>query len=101
INLDPWAMDAATLRGRAAAHAEGHDLLLIEGVMGLFDGAADGTGSTGDLAEILGLPVVLVVDCEKQAHSVAALVHGFATWRKGVTVAGVIFNRVASDRHET
>ena len=101
INLDPWAMDAATLRGRAAAHVEGHDLLLIEGVMGLFDGAMDGRGSTADLAQTLGLPVVLVLDCERQAQSVAALVHGFSTWRAGVNVAGVILNKVASDRHET
>lgn len=101
INLDPWAMDAATLRGRAAAHAEGHDMLLIEGVMGLFDSAIDGKGSTGDLAATLGLPVVLVVDCEKQTQSVAALVHGFSSWREDVRVAGVILNKVASDRHET
>ncbi|WMT87377.1 cobyrinate a,c-diamide synthase [Pelagibacterium sp. 26DY04] len=101
INLDPWAMDAATLRGRAWAHAEGYDTLLVEGVMGLFDSAVDGTGSTGDLAATLGLPVVLVVDCDKQAQSVAALVSGFAGWREDVRVAGVILNKVASDRHET
>jgi len=101
INLDPWAMDAATLRGRAAAHATDHDILLIEGVMGLFDGAVDGTGSTADLAATLGLPVILVVDSERQAQSIAALVHGFATWRQDVQIAGVILNKVASDRHET
>src|SRR5690606_28444903 len=53
-----------------------------------------------DLAAILGLPVVLVVDCGKQAQSIAALVHGFSTWRKDVEVAGVILNKVASDKHE-
>ncbi|RDE09979.1 cobyrinate a,c-diamide synthase [Pelagibacterium lacus] len=100
INLDPWAMDAPTLRGRAFAHAEGHELLLIEGVMGLFDAARDGTGATADLAAALALPVVLVVDCERQAQSVAALVHGFATWREDVNIAGVILNKVASERHE-
>jgi cobyrinic acid a,c-diamide synthase len=100
INLDPWAMDAATLRGRASAHADGYDMLLIEGVMGLFDSAIDGVGSTGDLAAMLDLPVVLVVDCERQAQSVAALVSGFARWREDVRICGVILNKVASDRHE-
>src|SRR5690606_19043050 len=75
-------------------------LLLVEGVMGLFDGAADGTGSTADLAAALGLPVILVVDAERQSQSVAALVHGFATWRPDVRVAGIIVNRAASTRHE-
>jgi cobyrinic acid a,c-diamide synthase len=100
VNLDPWAMAPDTLRMLAAGHAAGSDLLLVEGVMGLFDGAADGRGSTGDLAETLGLPVVLVVDAERQSQSVAPLVAGFARWRPGVRVAGVILNRVASTRHE-
>jgi cobyrinic acid a,c-diamide synthase len=100
INLDPWAMSSSRLRSLAAAYAADADLLLVEGVMGLFDGAADGTGSTGDLAAALELPVILVVDAEKQSQSVAALVHGFATWRADVRVAGLILNRVATTRHE-
>jgi cobyrinic acid a,c-diamide synthase len=100
INLDPWAMAPARLRSLAAAHAADADLLLVEGVMGLFDGAADGTGSTADLAAALGLPVILVVDAEKQSQSIAAVVHGFATWRADVTVAGLILNRAATTRHE-
>ena len=67
--------------------------------MGLFDGAADGTGSTADLAETLGLPVILVVDADKQGQSIAALVSGFAGFRPGVTIAGLIINRVATTRH--
>jgi cobyrinic acid a,c-diamide synthase len=98
INLDPWAMSSDRLRALAAVDA---DLLLVEGVMGLFDGAADGTGSTGDLASALGLPVILVVDAERQSQSIAPLVSGFSTWRPGVRVAGVIVNRVATTRHET
>lgn len=98
LNLDPWAMPGHRLK-HLAAKAEG-ELLLIEGVMGLFDGAADGTGSTGDLAELLDLPVVLVVDADRQSQSVAPLVAGFANWRVGVRVAGVILNRVATTRHE-
>lgn len=100
VNLDPWAMSPGRLRTLAAAHAGATDLLLIEGVMGLFDGAADGTGATGDLAAALRLPVILVVDAERQSQSVAALVHGFATWRPEVKVAGLIVNRVATTRHE-
>lgn len=100
INLDPWAMTPDRLRSLAHAHATGADLLLVEGVMGLFDGAADGTGSTADLAAILKLPVILVVDADKQGQSIAALVSGFARFRPDVEVAGLIVNRVATTRHE-
>jgi cobyrinic acid a,c-diamide synthase len=100
VNLDAWAMDKGRLRALATAQAAGGDLLLVEGVMGLFDGAADGRGSTGDLAAALKLPVVLVVDADKQGQSVAALVSGFARFRTDVTVGGVILNRVATTRHE-
>ena len=100
INLDPWAMPRDQMRSLASQQATGADLLLVEGAMGLFDAAADGQGSTGDLAETLGLPVVLVVDADRHSQSVAPLVSGFAQWRSGVTVAGVILNRVASARHE-
>jgi cobyrinic acid a,c-diamide synthase len=100
VNLDPWSMSPARLKSLAAMQAVGADMLLVEGVMGLFDGAADGFGSTADLAELLELPVVLVVDAERQSQSVAPLVAGFANWRPGVRVAGVILNRVASMKHE-
>ena len=100
VNLDPWSMSPARLKSLAAMQATGADLLLVEGVMGLFDGAADHTGSTADLAELLELPVVLVVDAERQSQSVAPLVAGFANWRPGVRVAGTILNRVASAKHE-
>ncbi len=101
INLDPWAMAPDRLRALATRHAETADLLLVEGVMGLFDGAADGHGSTADLAATLDLPVILVLDAERQSQSIAALAHGFATWRPDVRVAGLIVNRAASTRHET
>lgn len=100
INLDPWAMSPARLGALAASHAAAADLLLVEGVMGLFDGAADGRGSTADLAATLGLPVLLVLDAERQSQSIAALAHGFATWRPEVKVAGLIVSRAASTRHE-
>lgn len=100
INLDPWAMSPDRLHYLARARATDADLLLVEGVMGLFDGAADGRGSTADLAATLGLPVILILDAERQSQSIAALAHGFATWRPDVKVAGLIVNRAASTRHE-
>jgi cobyrinic acid a,c-diamide synthase len=97
INLDPWAMRPETLAGLAEESA---DLLIVEGVMGLFDGAADGTGSTADLAALTGWPVVLVLDVKSQAQSAAALVYGFASFRSDVNISGVILNRVGSPNHE-
>ena len=99
-NLDPWAMPPPQLKGLLAALSQDTDLVIVEGVMGLFDGPAGGGGSTADLALTLGLPVVLTVDCRHQAQSAAALVHGFASYRPEIDVAGVILNRVASPRHE-
>jgi cobyrinic acid a,c-diamide synthase len=96
-NLDPWGMRQALIGTLVA----GSDFSVIEGMMGLFDGAADGSGSCGDLAAALGAPVVLVVDCARQSHSVAALVRGFAGHQKGVNIAALILNRVATERHET
>lgn len=101
LNFDPWAMRDGLLRANAARHAVPGRVLVVEAMMGLFDGAADGTGSAAGLAALLGLPVVLVVDCAKASHSVAALVSGFANFRADTRVVGVILNRVGSDRHET
>jgi len=103
LNLDPWAMRAGTLAALAGALGADADLVLVEGVMGLFDGAAaDGrldAGSTADLAALTGWPVVLVVDATGMAASVGALVAGFARHRADVAVAGVIFNRTGSAAH--
>ncbi|WP_099827298.1 cobyrinate a,c-diamide synthase [Oceaniglobus indicus] len=96
-NLDAWAMDAARIRALAA----GPGTVLIEGAMGLFDGAPpDGRGATADLARLLHLPVILVVDAGRMAQSVAPLVAGFAGHDPEVRIAGVILNNVGSDRHE-
>jgi cobyrinic acid a,c-diamide synthase len=100
-NLDAWLCGADAMAPLAARAASGADLLIIEGVMGLFDGAADGTASsTADVARILGAPVVLVVDGGAISGSVAALVHGFRTFDPTIQVAGVVLNRVGSDTHE-
>lgn len=99
FNLDGWAMSPGLVASLAAEIGGGATLTLIEGVMGLFDGPETGRGSTADLAETLGLPVVLVVDCSHQAQSIAALVHGFHTHRPSLAVPAVILNRIASPRH--
>jgi len=98
-NLDPWAMRLETLLCQLDRAADGADLLIIEGVMGLFDGAAEGGGSTADLAALLDLPVLLVQDVRGQTVSAAAVAKGFATYRADVRVAGVLLNRVGSPRH--
>jgi cobyrinic acid a,c-diamide synthase len=100
VNLDPWAMRPEMLGKLADEFSQDADTLVVEGMMGLFDGAADGKGSSADLAQLLGLPAVLVVDCARQSHSIAALVSGFAHYRAGLEFAGVILNNVASARHE-
>ncbi len=100
-NLDPWMCGPELIGPLAGRAAKGADLLIVEGVMGLFDGAADGTpSSTADVARMLDAPVLLVVDCSAQAGSVAALVHGFATFEPRLKVAGVVLNRLASAGHE-
>ncbi|MEV5440400.1 cobyrinate a,c-diamide synthase, partial [Streptomyces sp. NPDC052682] len=101
-NLDAY-LCGPELVGPLFAHgARGCDIAVVEGVMGLYDGAA-GEGelaSTAQVAKLLRAPVVLVVDASSQSRSVAALVHGFASWDPQVRVGGVILNKVASDRHE-
>lgn len=99
-NLDAFAMRAETLAALTAIGAQKADLAIIEGVMGLLDGAANGEGSTADLAARLSLPVILVIDAARQGQSVAAVAHGFRSLRPDVAVAGVILNRVASPKHE-
>jgi cobyrinic acid a,c-diamide synthase len=99
VNLDPWAMRPATVAGLLDEICRGADLVIGEGVMGLFDGAADGTGSTADLAAATGWPVIFVVDVRGQAASAAALVRGFAAHRADVAIAGVVFNRVGGETH--
>ena len=99
-NLDPVLVGPERLRPLLLHGARGADVAVVEGVMGLFDGRGSTTeGSTAQVAALLAAPVVLVVDASAMSHSVAALVHGFATYGD-VQVAGVVLNRVGSDRHE-
>ncbi|MEU6893480.1 cobyrinate a,c-diamide synthase [Streptomyces sp. NPDC046557] len=101
-NLDAFMCGPELVAPLFAHGAAGCDLALVEGVMGLYDGAA-GRGelaSTAQVAKLLRAPVVLVVDASSQSRSVAALVHGFASFDPRVRLGGVILNKVGSDRHE-
>jgi cobyrinic acid a,c-diamide synthase len=101
-NLDAYLCGPERIAPLFLHAAAGCDLAVVEGVMGLYDGAA-GHGelaSTAHVAKLLRAPVVLVVDASSQSRSVAALVHGFASWDPQVRIGGVILNKVGSDRHE-
>ncbi|WP_342779256.1 cobyrinate a,c-diamide synthase [Denitrobaculum tricleocarpae] len=98
-SLDSWAMRESSVMQLLETAGERAEFVLGEGVMGLFDGAPDGRGSTADLALMTGWPVVLVIDARGMAASAAAILHGFKTFDPRVSIAGVIFNRVGSDRH--
>ena len=100
-NLDAWLCGPEVIPALAGRAAAGADALIVEGVMGLFDGSADGTlSSTADVARLLDAPVVLVVDAGAMSGSVAALVHGFATFDPSVRLGGVVLNQVGSPAHE-
>jgi cobyrinic acid a,c-diamide synthase len=102
-NLDSWAMGAGLIATLAATAAADADIAVAEGVMGLFDGAAargqSGSGTTADLASLLGWPVVLVLDVTGQTETAAAVALGCARYRDDIDIVGVILNRVASARH--
>ncbi|ALO07485.1 Cobyrinic acid A,C-diamide synthase [Streptomyces venezuelae] len=101
-NLDAYMCGTGLIAPLFLHGARGCDLAVVEGVMGLYDGAADQgeLASTAQVAKLLKAPVVLVVDASSQSRSVAALVHGFASWDPEVRIGGVILNKVATDRHE-
>ncbi|MFD3728703.1 cobyrinate a,c-diamide synthase [Streptomyces sp. NPDC058671] len=101
-NLDAYMCGTGLIAPLFAHGARGCDLAVVEGVMGLYDGAADQgeLASTAQVSKLLRAPVVLVVDASSQSRSVAALVHGFASWDPEVRIGGVILNKVATDRHE-
>ncbi|MCU0831200.1 MAG: cobyrinate a,c-diamide synthase [Rhizobiaceae bacterium] len=100
FNLDPWAMRRDLISALASRASEGGKLLVVEGMMGLYDAASSGKGATADIAAALSLPVILVVDCARMSHSVAAIVRGFREHSTAIDIAGVILNRVGGPRHE-
>ena len=100
-NLDTWMLSAEANHDVIRQASHGADVLLAEGMMGLFDGkdGATESGSSAEIAKLLKLPVVLVLDAGKTARSIAAVVLGFELFDPELPLAGVILNRVASDRH--
>ena len=103
VNIDSWAMPRETIDALVSRSADA-DLVLTEGSMGLFDGVATrgmcGTGASADISDMMGWPVLLVLDPAGQAQTAAAVAAGLRDFRKGVRLAGVVLNRVASARHE-
>ena len=94
-NLDLWICGEDDIRARLARAAQENDLILIEGVMGLFDGQP----SSADIAERFGIPVLTVIDARAMAQTFGALVYGLANYRAGLPFYGVLANRVGSPRH--
>lgn len=102
VNLDSWAMAPALLESLAAESAADADLVVLESAMGLFDGIPAEPGRSGaaaDLARLYGLPTLLVLDVSGQSQTAAAVAKGFAAYDLRVKIAGVVLNRVASERH--
>ncbi len=102
VNLDSWAMPPMLLDRLMASSAAGADIVVVESAMGLFDGIpapAGRSGAASDLARRFGLPVLLVLDVSGQSETAAAVAKGFSTYDPAVRIAGVVLNRVGSERH--
>ncbi|PWJ55029.1 cobyrinic acid a,c-diamide synthase [Dyadobacter jejuensis] len=99
VNLDTFLSSASHVQAVYAKYAAEAQVTVIEGVMGLFDGSVKMEGSTASIAELLKVPVVMVVDARSMAYSAAPLLYGFKNFYKGITLAGVIFNFVNTDSH--
>lgn len=100
-NLDPVLTSEVYVQQCFDRHIQGVEYALVEGVMGLFDGAtgADDYASTAHVARLLDLPVLLVLDCSRLSRSAAAIAHGYRSFDPRLNLAGVVLNRVGSDRH--
>jgi cobyrinic acid a,c-diamide synthase len=99
LNLDTFMASKAHVRSLFARHAATADISVVEGVMGLFDGAERSDGSSAEIAALLGLPVIMVIDGSKMAYSAAPMLYGYRKFDPSVNVAGVIFNGVGSASH--
>ena len=99
LNLDLYMTDIDDILATYAKYAENKGAVCVEGVMGLFDGARKSQGSTAEVAKVLDLPIILVVDAKSVAYSVAPLLYGFKNFDKELNIAGVIFNRVNTKSH--
>jgi len=99
VNLDTFMATDNHVKQIYARYAREADVCVVEGMMGMYDGYDRDKGSSAEIARLLGIPVVLVVDAKSAAYSIAPLLKGFTTFRDDVNIAGVIFNKVGSSRH--
>jgi len=99
INLDTFMATPEHVRELFVHYGEDADISIVEGMMGLYDGYDRDKGSSAEIAQVLDIPVVLVVDAKSAAYSMAPLLFGFMNFRQNVHIAGVIFNKVGSERH--
>ena len=99
INLDTFMATPEHVRELFAHYGSDADVCIVEGMMGLFDGYYRDKGSSAEIAQVLDIPVVMVVDTKSAAYSIAPLLSGFINFRKNVHIAGIIFNKVGSGRH--
>ncbi len=99
INLDTFMATPQHVRELFVRYGNDADVCIVEGMMGLFDGYDRDKGSSAEIAQVLDIPVVLVVDAKSAAYSMAALLSGFVNFRKDIRIAGVIFNKVGSEKH--
>ncbi len=99
VNLDLYMMDKSHIKSTYSEYSNTAEAVCVEGVMGLFDGARKSKGSTAELAKLLELPIIFVVNAKSVAYSVAPLLYGFKNFDKELNIAGVIFNRVNTKSH--
>lgn len=99
VNLDTFMATPEHVRELFVRYGQDADVCVVEGMMGLFDGYDRDKGSTAEIARVLDIPVILVVDAKSAAYSMAPLLSGFIHFNKDVRIVGVIFNKVGSERH--
>lgn len=99
VNLDTWLASKHHVRDLYARYGAQADACIVEGVMGLFDGYQRMQGSSAEIAQLLDIPVLLVVGARSMAYTVAAQLHGMKSFLPGLRIAGVVFNQVSSDNH--
>lgn len=99
VNLDTFMASSEHVCHLFNSYGESADVRVVEGVMGLFDGYEKWQGSSAEISVLLGVPVVLVVNAQSTAYSVAPLIYGFKHFNENVKIGGVVFNKVSSENH--
>ncbi len=99
VNLDTFMATPEHIRYLFEHYGQDADVCVIEGMMGLFDGYDKDKGSSAEIASILDVPIVLVVDAKSASYSIAPLLAGFLHFRKDISIKAIIFNKVGSEKH--